>query len=128
MFAFANCIWVNHDCQQCKNHISCWYALFGVLLVVPNICQGERIVAKRKIAITIPPDTLERIDTWAEKMQQSRSQFMLDQIESSLQNLEDEEVTRRYDKMYADSEAIEENRALADDMQRLAPQQDSEKW
>ena len=89
----------------------------------------EDIVAKQKIAITIAPDTLKRIDNWAEKLRQSRSQFILEQIEKQLCNLEDEEVTRRYDEVYQSAEAVEENRMLAEEMQRLAPGYDGdEKW
>jgi predicted DNA-binding protein len=86
-------------------------------------------VAKLKIAITISPDTLERVDNWAEKLQQSRSQFILDQVETQLRSLEDEEVTKRYDEVYQSSEALEENRVLAEEMHRLVPDQGGdEKW
>ncbi len=84
-------------------------------------------MAKRKIAITIPPDTLERVDSWAERLNVSRSQFILDQVENSLRNLEDDEVTQHYNEAYATPEALEENRTLAQDMRNLAPQ-DQEKW
>lgn len=45
----------------------------------------------------------------------------MEQVEKRLQDLEDEEVTRLYNKAYADRQWVEENRALAEDMLRLAP-------
>ena len=56
-----------------------------------------------------------------EKLKKSRSQFIVEQVEKRLQDLEDKEVTRLYNKAYADRQWVEENRALAEDMLRLAP-------
>ena len=86
-------------------------------------------MAVRKIAITVPPTTLQRIDGWAEKLKISRSQFIVDQVEKQLEDLEDEEVTRLYNEAYSDEQAAEENRALAEEMLRLSSEIDrDEKW
>ena len=86
-------------------------------------------MAVRKIAITVPPTTLQRIDGWADKLKISRSQFIVDQVEKQLEDLEDEEVTRLYNEAYSDEQAVEENRALAEEMLRLSSEMDSdEKW
>ena len=45
-------------------------------------------------------------------------------VEKRLEELEDEEVTRLYNEAYADAKAVEENRALAEEMLRLAPKGD----
>ena len=53
------------------------------------------LLAVRKIAITVPPTTLQRIDGWAEKLKISRSQFIVDQVEKQLEDLEDEDQALR---------------------------------
>lgn len=84
-------------------------------------------MAKQKIAITIPPETLNRIDAWAEKLEQSRSRFILEQIETQLRNLEDAEVTKLYNEVYQSSEALEKNKALAKEIGQIASVEE-EKW
>ena len=86
-------------------------------------------MAVQKIAITVPPSTLQRIDGWAEKLKKSRSQFIVEQVEKRLEELEDEEVTRLYNEAYADEQAGMENRAIAEEMLRLSVESDrDEQW
>ena len=56
-----------------------------------SIPEEERIVATSKIAITMPEPLLERVNQWSEKLAQSRSQFIAEQMEKRLQELEEEE-------------------------------------
>ena len=86
-------------------------------------------MATRKIAITVPPSILERIDGWAERLKKSRSRFIVEQVEKRLQELEDEEITALYDEAYKDNRTLEENRNLADEMLQLAPKEYKDnKW
>ena len=82
-----------------------------------------------KIAITIPPAVLARLDQWASRKNQSRSRFITEQLEKRLQELEDEEVTRLYDDAYRDTPALQENQTLVSDMRQFAPHDDGdEAW
>ncbi len=77
-----------------------------------------------KIAITIPPAVLARLDQWAARKNQSRSRFITEQLEKRLQELEDEDVTRLYDEAYQDDRSLQENRKLVKEMGQLAPRDD----
>lgn len=86
-------------------------------------------MATSKIAITIPEPLLERVNQWSEKLAQSRSQFIAEQIEKRLQELEEEEVLRAYNQAYEDEQTLENNRALAEELLQSAPQADEdEAW
>ena len=74
-----------------------------------------------KIAITISPDVLERLDQWAARKNQSRSRFIAEQLEKRLRELEDEDVTRLYDDAYQDERSLQDNQKLVKDMGQLAP-------
>ena len=75
-----------------------------------------------KIAITIPPAILARLDQWAARKQQSRSRFIAEQLERRLQELDDEDVTRLYNEAYQDERVLRENQKLAEDLGHLVPQ------
>lgn len=82
-----------------------------------------------KIAITIPPAVLARLDQWAARKNQSRSRFIAEQLEKRLQELEDENVTRLYDEAYQDERSLQENQKLAEEMGQLTPRDDTdEAW
>lgn len=94
-----------------------------------SIPEEEHILATSKIAITIPEPLLERVNQWSEKLAQSRSQFIAEQIEKRLQELEEEEVLRAYNQAYEDEQTLENNRALAEELLQSAPQADEdEAW
>lgn len=80
----------------------------------------------QKIAITIPPDVLARLDRWAAHKKQSRSRFIAEQLEKRLQELEDEEVKRLYDEAYQDKSSLRENQRLVEKMARLIPCDDGD--
>ena len=79
-----------------------------------------------KIAITIPPTVLARLDQWAVRKNQSRSRFIAEQLEKRLQELEDEDVTRLYDNAYQDERSLQENQKLAQEMGQLTPRDDGD--
>lgn len=86
-------------------------------------------MAASKIAITIPHTLLERVNQWSEKLAQSRSQFIAEQMEKRLQELEEEEVLRAYNQAYEDEQTLADNRALAEELLPSAPQADEdEAW
>ncbi len=86
-------------------------------------------MATSKIAITMPEPLLERVNQWSEKLAQSRSQFIAEQMEKRLQELEEEEVLRAYNQAYEDEQTLTENRALAEELLQSAPQADEdEAW
>ena len=51
-------------------------------------------MSTKKIAITIPPLFLKRVDEWARKTGKSRSRFIVEELDNRLRLLEDEEITR----------------------------------
>ncbi len=82
-----------------------------------------------KIAITIPPDVLTRLDRWAAHKKQSRSRFIAEQLEKRLQELEDEEVTRLYNEAYRDATSLQENQRFVEEIEQLTPKDDrDEGW
>ncbi len=78
-------------------------------------------MATQKIAITVPPDFLKKVDQWAKKLGKSRSGFIVDQIDNRVKTLEDNEVTRLYDEAYSDSDTISQYRELVEDMLNMHP-------
>ena len=62
-------------------------------------------MSTEKIAITVPPNFLIKVDSWAKKTGKSRSRFIVEEMDKRLAELEDEEITRLYNKVYGDSEA-----------------------
>lgn len=58
----------------------------------------------QKVAITVPPFFLKRLDSWAKKARKSRSRFIVEEMDKRLIELEDEEITRLYNRTYSDAE------------------------
>ena len=59
-------------------------------------------MSTQKIAITVPPIFLTKLDSWAQKTGKSRSRFIVEELDKRLVELEDEEITRLYDQAYGD--------------------------
>lgn len=114
--------------------VSLSYAMGVIQYILPqchtySAPEKERILAASKIAITIPHTLLERVNQWSEKLAQSRSQFIAEQMEKRLQELEEEEVLRAYNQAYEDEQTLADNRALAEELLPSAPQADEdEAW
>ena len=86
-------------------------------------------MAVQKIAITLPPPFLKRLDQWAKKTRRTRSRFIMEEMETRLKILEDEEITRIYDKAFADAESLSQGKQLAEEMLSISAVHESEeKW
>jgi predicted DNA-binding protein len=86
-------------------------------------------MATKKISITVEPLFLKRLDQWAKKMGRSRSRFILEEIDKRLRKLEDEEITRIYNEAYSDTEMIDQDREIAEEMLGISAIHDEEeKW
>ena len=86
-------------------------------------------MATQRIAITVPPVFLKRLDQWAKKMGRSRSRFIVEEMDKRLKMLEDEEVTRLYNETYSDPDIVAQDRQLAEEMLNIsAIHEVEEKW
>lgn len=86
-------------------------------------------MATQKIAITVPPLFLKRVDQWAKKTGKSRSRFIVDELNNRLRTLEDVEITRIYDEVCADSESSVYDHDLAEEMLSMTSiHEEEEKW
>lgn len=83
-------------------------------------------MATRKVAITVPPAFLKRVDGWAKKMGKPRSRFIVEEMEKRLDALEDEQITMLYDQAFGNDQAAGETKALAEEMLTLAALPDAE--
>ena len=83
----------------------------------------------QKIAITVPPPFLKRLDKWAKKTGKSRSRFIVEELNKRLRLLEDEEITRIYDKVCSDQEISAYDQDLAEEMLSISSiHEQDEKW
>ena len=83
----------------------------------------------QKVAITVPPFFLKRLDRWAKKTGRSRSRFIVDELEKRLAVFEDEAITRMYNEACDDKRTIDEGRGLAEEMLSIsAVHEEEEKW
>ncbi|MCD6296756.1 MAG: hypothetical protein J7M30_06340 [Deltaproteobacteria bacterium] len=86
-------------------------------------------MATQKIAITVPPIFLKRLDEWAKKMGRSRSRFIVEEIEKRLRKLEDDEITKLYNEAYSDPERVSYDIQLAEEMLDMSSiHEEEEKW
>ena len=83
----------------------------------------------KKVAITVPPFFLERLDRWAKKTGRSRSRFIVEELEKRLSVLEDEVITQMYNDAYDDERTAAEDQGLAEEMLSIsAVHEEKEKW
>ena len=86
-------------------------------------------MATKKIAITVPPVFLVKLDSWARKAGKSRSRFIVEEMDKRLTELEDEDITRLYNKAYADSDDRIKDIELAEEMfASSAVHEEEDKW
>jgi predicted DNA-binding protein len=86
-------------------------------------------MATQKIAITVPPLFLKRLDQWAKKRGKTRSRFIVEELDNRLKTLEDEEITKLYNEVCADKDTSNYDKDLAEDMLGLSSvQEEEEKW
>ena len=83
----------------------------------------------QKIAITVPPVFLTKLDSWAQKTGKSRSRFIVEELDKRLVELEDEEITRLYDQTYGDPDNRIKDIDLAEEMLEVGAIRETEdKW
>jgi len=83
----------------------------------------------QKISITVPPPFLKRVDQWARKTGKSRSRFIVEELNSRLRMLEDEEITRIYNEVCSDPESSVYDHDLAEEMLGMSSvHEEEEKW
>jgi len=83
----------------------------------------------RKIAITVPPPFLQRLDGWVKKTGKSRSRFIVDEMAKRLKILEDEEIPRLYNDACSDSETLAYDRGLSEEMLTISSiSEEEETW
>ncbi|MFO7784127.1 MAG: ribbon-helix-helix protein, CopG family [Desulfatiglandales bacterium] len=83
----------------------------------------------QRIAITIPPSSLRKLDEMVKKLGKSRSKFIVETLEDRLMALEDDEITRNYNYICDDPEVSDYDQQLAEDMLKMASvQEPEEKW
>ena len=86
-------------------------------------------MATQKIAITVPPFFLKKLDFWAKKTGKSRSRFIVEEMSNKLMELEDEEITKLYNKAYGNEASKVNNRELAEEMLEISAVHEMEdKW
>ena len=86
-------------------------------------------MSTQKIAITVPPVFLKKLDSWVQKTGKSRSRFIVEELDKRLVELEDEEITGLYDQTYGDPENKIKNIDLAEEMlQAGAVHKAEDKW
>ena len=86
-------------------------------------------MSTQRIAITVPPDLLKRVNAWAKRYGVSRSRFIVEQMEKRLRELEDEYVTELYNRAHGDRESARQNIELAEEMLLLSPMaNEKEEW
>lgn len=86
-------------------------------------------MATQKIAITVPPDFIQKVDNWAKKKNRSRSRFIVEEINRCINRLEDEEITKLYDRIYGDNDTAAQDKKLTEEMLNLSViHEEGEKW
>ena len=86
-------------------------------------------MSTQKIAITVPPSFLIKLDSWAKKVGKSRSRFIVEEMDQRIAQLEDKEITKLYDKTYGDPEEMAKDKELAEEMLAAsAVHEEADKW
>jgi metal-responsive CopG/Arc/MetJ family transcriptional regulator len=86
-------------------------------------------MSTQKIAITVPPAFLLKLDSYAKKAGKSRSRFIVEEMNKRIAQFEDEEVTKLYNKAYGNPEEMTKDSELAEEMFAAGAVHDEEdKW
>jgi metal-responsive CopG/Arc/MetJ family transcriptional regulator len=86
-------------------------------------------MSSQKIAISVPPGFVERVDKWSAKTGKSRSRFIVEAVDKNLREIEDEEITRAYNEAYGQPEIADQDKRLAEEMLSISAVHDEEeKW
>lgn len=71
-------------------------------------------MARSKIAITVPDEIIQHLDTIAKKRKMSRSKLISEILENNLSKLLDEELASTYDDIYSDERIQKEQKYIAE--------------
>lgn len=83
----------------------------------------------QRIAITVPPLFLKRVNQWAKKTGKSRSRFIVEELDNRLRLLEDDEITKMYNQVCSDPESSVYDHDLAEEMLGISSvHEEEEKW
>jgi metal-responsive CopG/Arc/MetJ family transcriptional regulator len=86
-------------------------------------------MSTQKVAITVPPTFLKRLDSWAKKAGKSRSRFIVEEMGKRLLELEDEKITRLYNEAYGNSNDSNKSVELAEELLRASAVNDEvDEW
>jgi len=89
----------------------------------------DAFMATQKIAITVPPPFLKRLDEWSRKTGKSRSRFIVEELDKRLRMLEDEDITRIYNEVCGDPETSAYDQNLSEEMLSMSSiHEQEEKW
>jgi hypothetical protein len=95
--------------------LTCVLSIYIIKNTIYHTKWGEDM-STQKIAITVPPIFLQKLDAWARKTRKSRSRFIVEEMAKRLGELEDDEITRLYNQAYSDPEDRSKDSELAEAM------------
>ena len=73
-------------------------------------------MSTQKIAITVPPAFLNKLDSWAKKAGKSRSRFIVEEMEKRIMELEDKNITKLYNQAYGEAKDRTRESELAEEL------------
>jgi metal-responsive CopG/Arc/MetJ family transcriptional regulator len=85
-------------------------------------------MATARIAVTVPKEVLEAVDTAARERGESRSGFISRVLRTAMRARSDAELTRRLDEIFADPAVAAEQLRVADEMDAAGTDWSAEKW
>ena len=85
-------------------------------------------MSSHKIAITVPEDVLEAVDTAAKERGESRSGFISRVLRAALRARRDAAVTRRLNELFANEEVVAEQQRLTREMDAAGTDWSDESW
>jgi Arc/MetJ-type ribon-helix-helix transcriptional regulator len=89
---------------------------------IPNgESEEERVMAMKKIAISLPQPVLERVDRLAASRGESRSHLIATVLDRVARAKHDRDVTAQIDALLADQMIAAEQKATADEFLRMSP-------
>jgi Arc/MetJ-type ribon-helix-helix transcriptional regulator len=89
---------------------------------IPNgELEDNRVMAMKKIAISLPQPVLERVDRLAASRGESRSHLIATVLDRVARAKRDRDVTAQIDALLADEKIAAEQNATADEFLRISP-------
>jgi metal-responsive CopG/Arc/MetJ family transcriptional regulator len=85
-------------------------------------------MSSQKIAITVPEDILEAVDTAAKERGESRSGFISRVLRAALRARRDAAITRRLNELFMNEEVVAEQQRLTREMDAAGTSWSDETW